>query len=102
MATLVGLENYARNWLSENAEDLPFLPDENDERRFEAFVRELFVELDAAIADRLIEWREARQAHTAASPNASFYRHEDPCSDEACPCRKAEADEWRDQGLARP
>ena len=28
--------------------------------------------------------------------------HGDPCDDTACPCRKAEADDWRDQGLARP
>lgn len=28
--------------------------------------------------------------------------HADPCEDEACPCRKAEADHWRDQGHGRP
>ena len=28
--------------------------------------------------------------------------HADPCDDTACPCRKAEADDWRDQGLGRP
>jgi len=32
----------------------------------------------------------------------NLYLHTDPCDDESCPCRKAEADHWRDQGLARP
>lgn len=27
--------------------------------------------------------------------------HADPCGDEACPCRKAEADSWRDHGAVR-
>jgi len=101
MATLVGLENYARAWLEENAGDLLFLPDEDDVQRFDAFVRELFVELDVAIADRLIEWREAHEAQMAAPSNAESYHHADPCGDESCPCRKAEADDWRDHGAMR-
>ena len=27
--------------------------------------------------------------------------HGDPCDDEACPCRKAEADEWRRHGAVK-
>ncbi|GAH25592.1 unnamed protein product, partial [marine sediment metagenome] len=27
--------------------------------------------------------------------------HGDPCDDIACPCRKAEADSWRDHGAVR-
>ena len=44
----------------------------------------------------------ARELEEIARYLAKRHDHADPCDDTACPCRKAEADDWRDQGLARP
>ena len=96
MATLVGLENYARKWLFDHEELMPWLPKDDNPRRFEFFVKNLAEELEAAIEDRCIEWREQQ------AKGANVYPHQYPsCDDESCPCRKAEADDWRDQGAVR-
>lgn len=48
-------------------------------------------------------WKaDARQLYKALGEALGLYRHTDPCDDTFCPCRAAEADHWRDQGLARP
>lgn len=45
---------------------------------------------------------EVLRLHRAIGDALGIQQHGDPCDDQACPCRKAEADDWRDQGLARP
>ena len=37
-----------------------------------------------------------------ASDLREQYQHEDPCTDTACPCRAAEYEHAKDQGLLRP
>ena len=47
-------------------------------------------------------WKQdALRLRTAISEAFAIYQHSDPCGDEACPCRKAEADGWRDHGAVR-
>ena len=43
----------------------------------------------------------ARELEEIAHYLAKRCDHADPCDDEACPCRKAEADEWRFHGAVR-
>lgn len=43
----------------------------------------------------------ARRVRNALSEALGDHIHADPCDDESCPCRKAEADSWRDHGAVR-
>lgn len=50
------LYTYTRNYLLENEIAFPSLSDSE----FEAWVQDLAKELEAAVADRIIEWKDAR------------------------------------------
>jgi 2-methylisocitrate lyase-like PEP mutase family enzyme len=45
--------------------------------------------------------RIAEEHHKLADELRDHYPHDNPCPDESCPCRKAEADEWRDAGAVK-
>lgn len=56
------LRDWVNDYLIEHEADFPFLPDEDDLEGFDHCVADLYAELDAAIADRIIEWKETRMA----------------------------------------
>ena len=57
----------------------------------------------ACLAQSYEHWapEDSKLLYLWAGELRAHHDHADPCDDEACPCRKAEADEWRFHGAVR-